>query len=229
MKKLLRFLLIVVSYFSCLISYSSCTQDAYEKGEGEYSLMRGDLAEAHTDMQKQIDYIVTDDGDRLRLTNQIKPSWSQTADTLYRCMLYYNKVEGKTGSPMAEVLSIGQVPCPRFRTAEEVGEVKTDPVKFGSIWRSRSGRYVNLRFQLLTGSVDDTAAVHQLALITDTIEFHHDGGSTRRIRLHHDRHDRPEYYSTEVFLSIPSDSIAADSLSIVINTYEGLVTKTIKR
>ena len=29
-----------------LLFTSSCTQDAYDKGEGEYSLMRGDFAEA---------------------------------------------------------------------------------------------------------------------------------------------------------------------------------------
>lgn len=212
----------------CSLFTLSCTQDNYEKGEGKYSLMRGDFAEAHVDGNKKIDYILTDDGDRLPLTKLITTSWILTADTLYRCRLYYNKVEAGAEGQQAEVVSIGQVPCPPFKSSSEM-EVKTDPVKFGSIWRSKSGKYINLRLSLMTGISDDTASVHKLALIADTILVHPDNTSTRRIRLHHDRHGMPEYYTTELFLSIPSDSIGADSLSILVNTYDGEVVKTLKR
>ena len=64
-------LYIISSLLFSLSSFviSSCTKDAYEKGEGEYSLVRGDFAEAVVNSSKQVTKIVTDDGDELFLTS----------------------------------------------------------------------------------------------------------------------------------------------------------------
>lgn len=212
----------------CSLFTISCTQDAYDKGEGTYSLMRADFVEAHANAEKKVDYVETDDGERLTLTTPVSTSWIGTADSVYRCILYYNKVEDERGAQSAQPLSIGQVPCPSFRSPSEM-KVVTDPVKFESLWRSRSGKYVNMRFLLMTGITDDTTAVNNLALIADTILVNPDSTRTRYLRLHHERVAVPEYFSTEVFLSIPSERIEADSLCISVNTYDGVVTRTIKR
>ena len=207
---------------------SSCTQDAYDKGEGKYSQMRGDFVEAQIDASKQIVSITTDDDEMLPLVNPYSANWITKGDTLYRCMLYYNKVETAKGKYAAEVLSVGQVPCPSLKHWADFKEkYRTDPVKFESLWLSKTRKYVNLRLLLKTGMTDDSTAVQRLALVSDTVLAYPDGTRTRCLRLHHDQNRVPEYYSTQVYISIPTDSIAADTVSFTINTYDGLVVKTL--
>ena len=214
--------------FSLLSIVSSCTQDAYDKGEGKYSLMRGDFAEALTDASKQIVSITTDDDEMLPLVNPYSANWITKGDTLYRCMLYYNKVETAKGKYAAEVLSVGQVPCPSLKHWADFKEkYRTDPVKFESLWLSKSGKYLNLYMLLKTGVTEDTTAVHRLAFISDTIMVNNDETRSHHIVLHHDQNKVPEYYSTKVYVSIPVSAIAADSVSIWMNTYDGPVSRTL--
>ena len=202
MNKLLHFFVI-----AWLIS--SCTTDSYEKGDGKYSLMQGDFVEAKVNAQRQIVSFSTDDGDEFDLSEPYTDKWIKTADTLYRCMLYYNKVENKK----AELVSIGEVPCPRILTLAELKkDLRTDPVKFESMWLSKSGKYLNLYLQLKTGVTDDTTAVQQLAFISDTLIVNPDQTTIRHITLHHDQNKVPEYYSTKAYVSLLTDSIAADSI-----------------
>ena len=218
MKKLFR-LLVIITVNCQLSTLISCTQDAYEKGESEYSLLRGDFAEAIVNSSKQVAKIVTDDGDEIFVSSPYTARWIAKADTTYRCMLYYNKVEGK-----AEVVSMGQVPCASIVPLSQYDkELKTDPVKFESTWMSKTGRYLNLSFQLKTGVTDDTAAVQSLAIVSDTLITHSDGKQIRNLILHHDQGNVPEYYSTQVYISIPTNRIDADSVRISINSYDGEV------
>ena len=213
----MRKLIYIVSSF--LLPLSSCTQDAYEKGEGEYSLLRGDFAEAVVNSNKQVAKIITDDGDEMLVTSPYTAKWIAKADTTYRCMLYYNKVEGK-----AEVVSMGQVPCAAIVPLSKFEkELKTDPVKFESTWMSKTGRYLNLSIQVKSGATDDTTAVQSLAIVSDTLITHSDGKQIRNLILHHDQGNVPEYYSTQVYVSIPTNRIDADSVRISINSYDGEV------
>ena len=218
MKKLFR-LLVIITVNCQLSTLISCTQDAYEKGEGEYSLLRGDFAEAIVNSSKQVAKIVTDDGDEMFVTSPYTAKWIAKADTTYRCMLYYNKVEGK-----AEVVSMGQVPCAAIVPLSKFEkELKTDPVKFESTWMSKTGRYLNLSIQVKSGVTDDTTAVQSLAIVSDTLITHSDGKQIRNLILHHDQGNVPEYYSTQVYISIPTERIDADSVRISINSYDGEV------
>ena len=107
MKYLLRLLVIIL--------VASCTQDAYEKGEGAYSLMRGDFAEANVNSNREVTSITTDDGEILPLTSLATAQWISRPDTIYRCMLYYNKVKAADGKLAAEVISLAtpmaDAPC----------------------------------------------------------------------------------------------------------------------
>ena len=218
MKKLFR-LLVIITVNCQLSTLISCTQDAYEKGEGEYSLVRGDFAEAVVNSSKQVAKIITDDGDEMLVTSPYTAKWIAKADTTYRCMLYYNKVEGK-----AEVVSMGQVPCAAIVPLSKFEkELKTDPVKFESTWMSKTGRYLNLSIQVKSGVTDDTTAVQSLAIVSDTLITHSDGKQIRNLILHHDQGNVPEYYSTQVYVSIPTNRIDADSVRISINSYDGEV------
>ena len=212
MKKFLQ--LIVIITVLC-----SCSKDAYEKGEGKYSLMRGDFAEAIVNSSKQVTGIITDDGDEFTLIAPYTAKWVTTADTTYRCMLYYNKMADK-----AEVLSMGQVPCVGITPLSKFDHrLVTDPVKFESTWMSKSGRYLNLSLLLKTGVTDDSTAVQNLAIVSDTVITHPDNKRIRHLILHHDQANVPEYYSTPVYISIPTQRIDADSVRISINSYSGEV------
>jgi hypothetical protein len=230
MKRLLRLLIIIISDLSMLISHSSCTQDAYDKGEGEYSLLRADFVEAHTNGEKQVDYIITDDGEQLSLLKTYSAKWLTTADSVYRCALYYNKVKDDKGRETAEAVSMGEIPCPKVTPFSKLDkEMKTDPVKFESAWMSKTGKYLNLSLWLMTGSTTDEEAAHHLAIIQDTVMANPDQTRTAYLRLFHDQGGIPEYYSTQVYASILTSQIDADSIRISINTYKGSVIKTFYR
>ena len=228
MKRLFRFLVLITACCPLSAIISSCTQDTYEKGEGDYSLMRGDFAEAMIDGDCLIESILTDDGDLLPLKERWKAKWISTADTTYRCLLYYNKVNGRNGKFLADVVSIGQVPCPKITLLSKFDkELKTDPVKFESVWLSRSGKYVNMSLQLMTGYTDDTTAVQRLAFVADTLMTHPDHSRTLHLLLHHDQNNVPEYYSTQAYVSLLVDSMFADTLHLTLNTYSGPLVKTL--
>ena len=139
MKHLLRLLVIITISYPLSAMLSSCTQDAYEKGEGTYSLMRGDFAEANVNSNREVTSITTDDGEILPLTSLATAQWISRPDTIYRCMLYYNKVKAADGKPAAEVISLGRVPCLYVKSLVSFEKTyKDDPVKFESIWNSKS-------------------------------------------------------------------------------------------
>ncbi len=209
-----------------LFFLGSCSQDSYEKGEGEYSLMRGDFVEAQVNGEKQIVSFTTDEGDKFTLSEPYTAKWITTADTLYRCMLYYNKVGMIQDNLSAKVVTLAEVPCPVVKTfAEFDKEFRTDPVKFESIWLSKSKKYLNLHLLVKTGVTDDTTAIQQLAFLSDTLIVHPNGTRTHHILLHHNQNRVPEYYSTKLYVSIPTACIAADSVRMSINTYDGKVVK----
>ena len=68
--------------------FCSCEQDSYDKGEGTYSNMTADFVEAHVNSEKKIDYAITDNGDSLVISTPIEVSWTKTADSTYRDILY---------------------------------------------------------------------------------------------------------------------------------------------
>ena len=226
MKRLLRLVVIIIAHCS-FFAYSSCTQDGNEKGDGKYSNMRGDFVEAQVDAEKEIIFLTTDDGETLPLTQPYSAKWITRPDTVYRCMLYYNKVREGNGQYAAEPISIGEVPCPSITPLAELETaMKTDPVKFESAWMSRTGKYLNLSLVLMTGTQDDAEAVHRLIIVQDAILTNPDATRTCILRLYHDQGGVPEYYSAHAYASIITSQIPADSVRISINTYNGVVEKT---
>ena len=220
MKHLLRLLVIIL--------VASCTQDAYEKGEGTYSLMRGDFAEANVNSNREVTSITTDDGETLPLTTLATAQWISRPDTIYRCMLYYNKVKAADGKLAAEVISLGRVPCLYVKPLTSFEKTyKDDPVKFESIWNSKSGKYLNLHLQLKTGYTEDSTAVQKLDIVTDSLISYPNGRRTLSLMLYHDQGNVPEYYSTQAYVSIPTTGLAVDSIRLYLNTYSGPVIKTL--
>lgn len=206
---------VLVALFALL----SCESDSYDKGEGAYSLTQADFVEAHSNSAKAIDRVVTDDGDVYSVTPQPTANWISTADSTYRAVLYYNKVEGNSVEPVA----ISQVPVLNVFQSEEVDTVKTDPVTFESVWTSKSGKYLNLGLYLKIGQSDDDKARQTIGMVFDELHVNDDGTCTAYLRLYHDQGSVPEYYSSKYYVSILRSSIKADSVCLNINTYDGVV------
>ena len=197
-------------YLVALLLLVSCTQDNYDKGEGEYSLMRADFVEAHVGSDKRVDYVVTDDGDSLAAEPRFTTKSIGTADTTYRAILYYNKVKNSAGKMVAEAKSMSLVPT--LDAQSSTSDLKKDPVKFESFWTARNLRYVNVSIILMTGKPDEEDIRQTLGFVCDSVIQHEDGRQTACYSLAHDQGGVPEYYSQQCYLSIPVNSIGADSL-----------------
>lgn len=199
----------------------ACENDSYDKGTGESSFTTADLMMAHANSNKAIDYIVTDDGTKLSIEEPVTAKWITTADSTYRALAYFNKVEdGK-----AQIVSIGKVPT--LVPVDSVSEMKTDPITFESAWRSKNGLFLNLSIWLKVGNTSIEYAHQTIGLLRTDVSTAEDGRTTTHLTLLHSQGDIPEKYSTQYFLSIPCDSIPTDSVRITIETYSGRVEKTV--
>lgn len=207
------------------LAFSSCTQESYESGDGEYSLMTAEFVEAHTNGESKLVSVMTDEGDSLLLTTPVERKWATTADSTYRALLYYNKVGEK-----AEPMSISNIPTPVIHQASDLKkEVKMDPVKFVSSWKSRNRRYLNLGLILLTGSTEKEIT-HTIGLLCDSVVTSDSGQQHVYLRLYHDQGGVPEYYSMEGYVSIkvswlPCKLNDGDIVNVAINTYDGMINR----
>lgn len=222
MKKSLQLQVLTALFASfSLFLLSSCSDDTYDKGDGEYSLLRADFVEAHVRADKRVDYVLTDDGDSLCTNPPFTVSWISTSDTVYRALLYYNLKEGEVDG-----YSMSQVLVPEIKTPKRLGSVKTAPVHLQSMWRARTGRYLNLRLRVMTGEADgDKMQPQVFGCVRDTLITHDDGRSALHLRLYHDQSGQPEYYSRELYLSVPLTGVQADTIVFGVQTYDSLVTK----
>lgn len=210
-------------YAILLLLLASCESDSYDKGEGELSLATAEFVEAHANGNKQMDYVITDNDERLTVSSQPSVKWMTTPDSLYRALLYYNNV----GEGIIEPLSITQVPTLSIYPDWMIQDIKTDPVTFESIWQSANGKYLNMAFYLKIGEVGKDTELHTISIIQDTIIQNADGTATSFMCLYHDQGDMPEHYSSKCYISIPRDSIKADSVCMGINTYKGVLYKKV--
>lgn len=212
-------------------AFVACETDSYDSGTGKYSLITGDFAEVSTNSSRQIVSFVTDDNDSYTLTTAARTSWASKADSTYRALLYYNKVAD--GS--AELVSISSVPVLRIIPRDTLGSVHTDPVSLESVWKSKSGKYVNIGLYVKVGETTDTTAYQSIGMVNDSLVRNADGTTTMMLTMHHDQGNVPEYYSQKYYLSIKRSSLIADTITgstpdsvyITVNTYSGTTTKKI--
>ena len=210
-----------------IVLLAGCEADNYESGNGEYSNMRADFADAHTSNAKTLVNMMTDDGDSLVFKAPETCDWATTPDSVFRALVFYNKVEGG----QAEIIGVQQVLVPTIRPHYKVKEMKTDPLSIESTWKSRNNRYLNFGLNVLTGTVDDKDARQTLGMICDTLVTGAEGRQHLHLTMYHSQNNIPEYYTTRVFLSIPLKNNpyhlrSGDTVSVSVNTYEGKVLKT---
>ncbi len=227
MKLLLRLALLAL-----LPLLSACENEAYDTGDGALSAMRADFVVAETDADARMTGFETDGGERLRLASPVAVDWMDRPDTVYRALLYYNKVTAADGSAAAEPLSMTQVlVLPVVNAADLAVQPKKDPVTFVSSWTSANGRYLNLELLVKTGKTDDGYGTQSVGMVCDSVTADAAGRRTVWLSLTHDQSGVPEYYSTEAYVSVPVSAlpvspVEGDEVRIGVCTYDGLTVRS---
>ena len=227
MKLLLRLALLAL-----LPLLSACENEAYDTGDGALSAMRADFVVAETDADARMTGFETDGGERLRLASPVAVGWMDRPDTVYRALLYYNKVTAADGSAAAEPLSMTQVlVLPVVNAADLAVQPKKDPVTFVSSWTSSNGRYLNLELLVKTGKTDDGYGTQSVGMVCDSVTADAAGRRTVWLSLAHDQSGVPEYYSTEAYVSVPVSAlpvspVEGDEVRIGVSTYDGLTVRS---
>ena len=202
----------------------SCETDYYDKGTGKYSLMQAELVEVYASAPGVLNRAVSDEGVSLTLTPPFEVKWATKTDSAYRALLYYNKVvAGAEPIACSQVGTAVILPLDSFKNG-----VRQDPVRFESAWVSKTGRYLNTSIYLMTGEAPTKDNYHLLAVADDSIIVNTDSTRTQRLRLYHNQGGMPEHYSQRAYFSIPLHNVKADSISLSVNTYNGVVVKKVR-
>lgn len=221
--------LVFISLLTLLLF--SCDNDTYDSGDGALSYMRADFVEAATDASARFVSISTDDGERLDLVQPVAYKWAQVPDTVYRALIYYNKVETSAGVACASPVAMSRVLTLQPETTSgQDAPPAADPLTLVSAWRSNNGKYLNLELSVKTGKTDEDIK-HEIGIVYEGEEPLQDGGRRLKLLLTHNRKAMPEYYSVTAYVSIPVDRLpvavsAGDEVIVSLNTYGGLYKKT---
>lgn len=200
----------------------SCETDSYEKGQGKYSLMQADMGELTVNGEKQAVAFTTDDGDSYTLTTPVTSKWIQTADTTYRAVIYYNKVETSQAELMGMVSVPTMTPVEQWRFKELV----QDPVGFESAWLAKNKKYINLGLLFKSGYVNEALGTHIISIAQDTVLVNADQTRTAYYRFLHGQNKNPEYFTNRHYLSILLPEDCPDTVHLSINTYSGELNRT---
>lgn len=203
---------------AALAALAACQTDSYETGQGQYSLMQADFVEAHTLAQGVVDRVETDDSRVLSLAQPQEAKWATTPDSLYRALVYYEL----TADSVAKVMSMSQVPTLHPAPLDSGAAMRTDPVKFESMWIGANGKYLNMGLYLKNGGGSDSLR-HTVGMVRESATVGADGKRTVRLRLYHDQGGVPEYYSSRYYMSVPCKEIGADTVVVTVGTYDGAV------
>lgn len=204
---------------------ASCTTEQYDSGDGKWSYLRSDFAEVCTDAQSRMSSFTTDEQLSLQVEGTPKVSWMTTPDSTYRALVYY----AAPGSPVpVKVFTVNNVLCPKIKRLQTLAPLKTDPVSFVALWLSANRKYVNITFDVKTGSSGSDADGQSIGAVLTDMTRNADGTLTAHITFCHDQGNVPQYYSSRQYASLAVAQMQdADSASIVINSYKGKVVKTI--
>ena len=133
-----------------------------------------------------------------------------------------------------KAIAVKQVLVPKVlgksKAAASTVTYPEDPVTFEAAWMSANRRYINLSLYIKIGSKDGKIGTQSLGMLHyETVELQ-SGAKLYRLKLLHDQNKVPEYYSTQVYISIPMyrlpfEFAAGDKVEIGVNTYKGFVSR----
>ena len=209
-----------------LLILAGCSKEGYETGNGSYSYVKADFVEAHTVASNEFDRAVTDANEQLVLTPHAFGEWAETADSTYRALLYYNK-EKNDGRVVP--LQIVRVLTVKYADTTRPDTLKTDPVTFQSLWKSKNGRYLNVGFYVKTGQDGELRnGLQTIGIRKDSVVVDAAGRRQVYITFIHDQHQVPQYYSSRAYMSLPL--LGEDRTSVfhlTIHTYKGVIQRSI--
>lgn len=219
----------IIALVGLLFFSTSCSNTSYEEGDSKLSYLRTDFADANTDSQGRLSAATTDDGVSLTFTRPMQTSWSNAADSLCRVLLNYNMYANGADSNVVEPLAAKIVYTLQPAKPSVQTQAATDPVSLVSAWKSKNGNYVNLRLGLKTGKASGDDQRQSIGLALDSTVTS-DGSTTYCLRFLHSQGGVPEYYTTDVYVSIPIKQMTTGSkVRLSLNTYNGWVTREFTR
>jgi len=207
------------------LSLLACETDSYNKGQGRYSLLQADMADMTIGGDKQATDFTTDDGATYRLSTPYKAQWIARPDTVYRSIVYYNKVDdGRASIQSAAAMTVVH-PVPHWRFKQ----LPQDPLQLESAWVARSGKYLNLALLVKSGYVNDEEPRHAIGLAQDTLIAYPSGRRAAYYRLLHSQGDSPEYYTARRYVSIVLPAAAPDTVILTVPTASGSIVRRFEK
>lgn len=208
-----------------LLLFPSCSSSSYEEGDSKYSYLRTDFVDATTDSQARLAAATTDDNLSLTFTEPLQTSWKSTPDSLCRVLLNYNMYANGTDSNVVEPLAAKMVYTLKPADPSKQTMTATDPVNLVSAWKSKNGNYINFRLGMKTGKASGEDQRQSIGLALDSTVVA-DGTTTYCFRFLHDQGGVPEYYTTDVYISIPIKQMTTGTKArLSLNTYNGWVVR----
>lgn len=211
----------IVALVAVMAMLVSCSNDDDDYG---YAEMTAEICDVYTSSAKTLAYAIADDDSRLNFQTTLAASWATKTDTVYRALLYYNKVHDEAFvQPVAaeRVMFLAPVAA----TEEKEWMDVMDPLSLDAAWYAKNGRYLNLRLSVKSGNTEDDKQKQSLGLVCDTVMTSAQGRKYC-YRLCHAQNDVPTYYTVEVFASVPTDDVLkGDTLSLTVPTWGGVVVK----
>lgn len=214
----------IIIFVTALLMLSACKNDSYESGDGQYSYLQADFVEANTSASKELVSARTDDGDMLLFSPHVFKEWASTPDSVYRSLLYYNKVNDDRTT---EVYSIVQIPVVKIHKLKGTDEISTDPLFLKSAWISKNRKYLNLYFGIKTGVEDGNDNIQTLSVVYDPDVNNSNDSRNPYIKVVHKQNGVPEYYTSYGYISVPLNDFAlGTTIHLSVNTYDqGWITR----
>lgn len=208
------------------ILFAGCQQEPYESGDTSLSYLNAEMVNIRVE-NAFVKSITNDEGISLPLPASLKQgSQSLPSDTTMRMMMYYVLDDAKEMKIVKSYI-VGVV-RPVGLWSED--SYKTDPVTLTSAWMSPNGSFLNLSLGVKTGKTDDSSARQTISVALDSIVVNEQGSRVRYMTLVHDQSTVPEFFTTNVYVSIPTDDYpSGEEIIMDINTYGGKVRKHFRK
>lgn len=208
------------------ILLAGCQQEPYESGDTSLSYLNAEMVNIRVE-NAFVKSITNDEGISLPLPASLKQgSQSLPSDTTMRMMMYYVLDDAKEMKIVKSYI-VGVV-RPVGLWSED--SYKTDPVTLTSAWMSPNGSFLNLSLGVKTGKTDDSSARQTISVALDSIVVNEQGSRVRYMTLVHDQSTVPEFFTTNVYVSIPTDDYpSGEEIIMDINTYGGKVRKHFRK
>ncbi len=176
------------------LAFSLCFTSCSDSDEAYPNLLT-EIMDGITNNSGTLTTLFTDNGIRYTVTN---PQSGLVANAMYRCLCDYTLDNNN-----ATIYSLSGVYLLRDSTVIATA----DPLTIVSAWQTK--RYINIHLSTKT-----QGGTQYFGYITDSIIGQH-----VYLSLHHRQNGDPEAYSTNVYASIPLDSIKGNVITLQ-NSYE---------